>query len=160
MAATQLDQATEELALAARAQWTSSGVRLGIDAVAVGNIEESLTKFGERFLQRIFTPHEVLIANGSAERLATRFAAKEAAIKAFDLSEAGVDWRDIELRSDESGRPRLRLSGRALASALAFGVREPAVSLAHENGMALAVVVGLPQANARLQRSAAKTATA
>src|SRR5689334_4452622 len=80
--------------------------RIGMDLVHIERIEASLREIGERFEKRMFTPAEIAYARSSpsqrAERLAARFAAKEAAIKALALSEVGVDWRDIEVvRQDD-----------------------------------------------------------
>ena len=125
-------------------QRLSRHLRVGIDAVSVRDIEDSMASFGDRFLRRLFTEHEIAMANGPAQRPAARSAAKEAAIKAFDLPEVGVAWRDIEVRSDESGRPCLKMSGRALAATDGMAPADISVSLTHEGGIALAVVVALP----------------
>jgi holo-[acyl-carrier protein] synthase len=126
-----------------------SGVRAGIDTVSVTAIADSLRDFGERFVQRLFTAQEAADAgavHGEAaryERLAARFAAKEAVIKALDLPEAGVGWRDIELVRGANGRPALALHGQAAAAAARAGIREWAVSISHDAMQACAVVVGL-----------------
>jgi holo-[acyl-carrier protein] synthase len=115
-------------------------ISCGIDLVRVSRIEESLAQFGERFLRRIYTDGEVAYARSApaltSERLAARFAAKEAALKALGLAGRGVGWRDIEVVAGEGG-PSLRLHG---AAALA-GPREIAVSLSHEGDFATAIVV-------------------
>jgi len=127
----------------------AAGVRVGIDTVSVPGIVDSLAHFGERFVQRFFTAQEAVDARavqGDAamhERLAARFAAKEAVIKALDLPEAGIGWRDIELTRGANGRPALALHGRAAEVAKALGVREWAVSISHEREQACAVVVAL-----------------
>jgi holo-[acyl-carrier protein] synthase len=127
----------------------AAGVRVGIDTVSVPAIAESLGRFGERFVQRLFTAREAADAEavpGDAarhERLAARFAAKEAVIKALDLPEAGVGWRDIELIRGANGRPSLALHGRAAAVAAEAGVHQWAVSISHDAAQACAVVVGL-----------------
>ncbi|MGM9486772.1 holo-ACP synthase [Ideonella sp. YS5] len=137
------DQLT--LALPRRA----TGVHLGIDTVSVPAIADSLAQFGDRFAQRLFTSHEIADARAvqgeSAwhERLAARFAVKEAVIKALDLTEAGIGWRDIELIRAAHGRPSLALHGRAAAASARAGVREWAVSISHDADQACAVVVGL-----------------
>ncbi len=129
-------------------------VRVGIDLCPVASIAESLAHFGERFGQRLFTPQELADAHavcGDAalhQRLAARFAAKEAVIKALDLPEAGVGWRDIELRRAADGRPTLALHGRAAEAAARLGVRDWAVSISHEAAHACAVVVALTGAPA------------
>jgi holo-[acyl-carrier protein] synthase len=145
-------------------QSPAEGVRVGIDTVAVAAIADSLTQFGERFLRRYFSAQEVADARaveGEAalhERLAARFAAKEAVIKALDLPEAGVAWCDIELVRAASGRPTLRLNGRAAEIAESLGVREWAVSISHEREQACAVVVALlgaaPQSAAAMSAAA------
>jgi len=115
--------------------------------VDVRQIEASLAAFGDAFVQRLFTPHEIATCSQPperrAERLAARFAAKEAAIKAFDLAEVGVDWRHIEVRSDAAGRPSLALHGRAARRAADWGAGAAAVSLSHDGGHACAVVAAL-----------------
>jgi holo-[acyl-carrier protein] synthase len=118
-------------------------VRVGADVVSVGAIEASVNEFGERFIRRVFSSHEIESANGSPERLAARFAAKEAAIKAFDLAEIGVDWRNIEVRSDTNGRPTLCLYGNVARRASELGTLHTAVSLSHEGNAAFALVVAL-----------------
>ena len=117
-------------------------LRVGVDLVQVSRIAESLEKFGERFLRRVFTEDEVAYAREApalaAERLAARFAAKEAVIKALGLAEHALSWRDIEVRRSPSGDCALELRGTAAA---ALGDRELAVSLSHEGDYATAVVV-------------------
>lgn len=126
-----------------------AGVRVGIDTVSVAAIAESLGQFGERFVQRLFTAREAADARAVegdaalAERLAARFAAKEAVIKALDLPEAGIGWPEIELARHPAGRPSIVLHGRAAEVAQALGVRDWAVSISHEREHACAVVVAL-----------------
>jgi holo-[acyl-carrier protein] synthase len=120
---------------------------VGIDLVRVSRIAESLDSFGDRFLTRVFTDGEIAYATGSpahtAERLAARFAAKEAAIKALDLSEVGMSWRDIEVTRAPSGRCALALHGAARAAAGAVAL---SVSLSHEGDYATAVVLAMKEA--------------
>jgi holo-[acyl-carrier protein] synthase len=120
---------------------------LGVDTVDVDSIRSSLTLFGSRFENRLFTSGELsdarAVNGGYAERLAARFAAKEAAIKAFDLAHVGVDWRQIEVKRACDGRPSLYLHGkvaRLLSAMGAFGVE---VSLSHDGAQACAVVAAL-----------------
>jgi holo-[acyl-carrier protein] synthase len=116
-----------------------SRLRVGIDLVQVSRIAGSLASFGERFLARIYTPTELAYARGEPERLAARFAAKEAAKKALDLD--GVAWRDIEVVRGPSGGLDLRLHGAARAAADALGTRELALSMSHEGDFATAIVI-------------------
>ena len=119
-------------------------LRVGLDVVEIRRIRESIERFGARFLARLFSDDEVAYARQGegqcAERLAARFAAKEAAIKAFALAEAGVAWRDIEVRKLDDGACRLALHGKAAAHATALGVNEIALSLSHDGDYAGAVV--------------------
>jgi holo-[acyl-carrier protein] synthase len=120
-------------------------LRVGIDLVRISRVAESLDRFGERYLRRVYTPGEIEYARASpahtAERLAARFAAKEAAIKALDLAERGVGWNQIEVARSPSGAGTLILHG--AAAAMAAG-SELAVSLSHEGDYATAVVVCMP----------------
>ena len=120
---------------------------VGIDLVMVSRVEASLARFGDRFLRRIFTDGEIAYAQASpgstAERLAARFAAKEAAFKALDLVERGIGWRQIEVAREDSGKCRLILHGAARAAADDAGVSELSVSLTHEGDYSAAVVLAV-----------------
>ena len=127
------------------------GTGVGIDLVMVSRVEASLSRFGERFLRRVFTEGEIAYARSSpaatAERLAARFAAKEAAFKAIGLAgpgiHTGVGWREIEVAREDSGRCRLILHGAARAAADEAGVAELSVSLTHEGDYSAAVVLAI-----------------
>lgn len=123
------------------------GLRLGIDITQISAIAASVESFGERFLRRIFSPDEIAYATAvpalSAQRLAARFAAKEAAIKAFGLSEAGIGWRDIEVTRRADGACALALHRRAAALATRTGCTQISVSLSHDGDYATAVVAAL-----------------
>lgn len=116
---------------------------VGIDLVMLSRIAESLSHFGERFLHRIFTAGEIAYARTTPgmmiERLAVRFAAKEAAMKALGLAGDGVGWRQIEVMTSASGAPWLQLHG--LAKERAAGASDLALSLSHEGDYATAIVV-------------------
>ncbi|HZW51602.1 MAG TPA: holo-ACP synthase [Rudaea sp.] len=118
-------------------------VRLGFDLVQISRIEDSVRHFGEAFEQRLFTPDERAYAHDgtgvAAQRLAARFAAKEAVIKALRLAEAGIDWRDIEVCRLPDGDCSIRLHGRARELAQAQGARAILVSLSHDGDYAGAV---------------------
>lgn len=141
---------TEKLIHALSKELSATGMRMesiGIDIVHVQRIRESMQSFGDRFTQRMFTPAEAAYAGSAphaqAERLAARFAAKEAAIKALSLSEAGVDWRDIEVVRADDGHCTLALHGRALEAANALGISRALVCLSHDGDYAAAVVAAL-----------------
>ena len=125
-----------------------AGVRMGFDLVQVSRIAESVERFGAAFEQRLFTAAELAYAYSGAgvasERLAARFAAKEAVIKALQLSEAGVGWRDIEVCKRGDGGCDVRLHGRAAALAASRAVGEIRLSLSHDGDYAGALVIALP----------------
>jgi len=118
-----------------------------MDLVHVPRIAESLRDFGSRFAQRLFTEAEIAYAQSSeAERdarFAARFAAKEATIKALSLSEAGVNWRDMEVQRADDGACSLVLRGEALAAAHALRINRVLVCLSHDGDYAAAVVAAL-----------------
>ena len=117
---------------------------IGIDLVEVGRIERALLK-GDRFMRRIYTAGEIAYCTRHKEpgrHFAARFAAKEAGMKALGTGWSnGVGWRDFEVRLDPRGRPLLSITGRAAELAKAMGTTHSVVSLAHDGGMATAVVV-------------------
>jgi holo-[acyl-carrier protein] synthase len=118
---------------------------LGTDLIEIARIAQSFDRFGERFLQRIYTPAEIAYCLGkrsSAESLAARFAAKEAAAKALGTGiSRGVGWLDLEVVRQPSGKPTMRLTGRAAEIAAALGIARTSLSLTHSKDIALAVVV-------------------
>jgi holo-[acyl-carrier protein] synthase len=117
----------------------------GIDITEVERIAASHKRFGQRFLHRIYTPAEqdyCLRKRNSAESLAARFAAKEAAAKALGTGiSRGITWLEIEVLRAPSGRPSLRFHGRALETAIRLGVHSATLSLTHTAALAMASVV-------------------
>ena len=131
---------------------TSPGtLRVGIDLVQVSRIAESLERFGERFLRRIFTEGEISYATSApgstSERLAARFAAKEATLKALGLFDEPGVWRDIEVCRSRSGACELALHGAVREAAIRLGAEGFALSLSHEGDYATAVVITTVQEN-------------
>jgi holo-[acyl-carrier protein] synthase len=126
---------------------SAGGLRVGLDLVQISRIRESLDRFGERFMRRLFSDAEIAYACESdgvcAERLAARFAAKEATIKALSMSEAGIGWRDIEVCKLPEGACHLALHGKAKSWASGLGVSDVALSLSHDGDYAGAVVTAL-----------------
>jgi holo-[acyl-carrier protein] synthase len=120
-------------------------IGLGTDLIEIERIERSVERFGERFLERVFTPGEIAYCyakKASAESLAARFAAKEAGAKALGTGiSRGVSWKEFEVRRQPGQRPELHLSGRAAEIAAALGVRRVSLSLTHSRAMSMAVVV-------------------
>jgi holo-[acyl-carrier protein] synthase len=118
---------------------------IGSDLAEVDRISKSVERFGDRFLTRIYTADERAYAMRKAnwaERLAARFAAKEAGMKALGTGlSRGISWQHLEVANEASGRPTLRLYGAAVAIANAMGVKRISVSLTHTKAMAFAVVI-------------------
>jgi holo-[acyl-carrier protein] synthase len=117
---------------------------LGVDVVDIARLERARAMHGRRLDQRIFTADELRECAARTDQtaaLAARFAAKEACMKALGTGFArGISFRHVEVLRGEDG-PRLRLSGGAADRAQVLGVRRMHVSLSHEPGLAVAVVV-------------------
>jgi holo-[acyl-carrier protein] synthase len=126
-------------------------ISTGIDLIEISRIERTLNRYGERFLERIFTEAELSHLRSKAVRkasksvivaeLAARFAAKEACSKALGTGIGPISWKEMEVLNERSGKPNLRLSGRAAEIAGFLGYTSWSVSLTHSRDMAAAVVV-------------------
>lgn len=119
---------------------------IGIDVVEVRRIEQALARWGDSFVARIFTPDEDERARhprARSMRLAARFAAKEAVMKALGLGWRTMAWREIEIRNDSLGRPSVVLRGGAARAAAQRGVGSIHVTLSHTHGLALASALAL-----------------
>jgi holo-[acyl-carrier protein] synthase len=119
---------------------------VGVDMVRVGDVAESIARFGDRYTHRIFTEEEIRYCSAherADERYAARFAAKEATIKVLrPRPDESVEWRTIEVRRAPEGWCDVLLHGAAEELAARNGIAGLALSLSHENGFAIAVVVG------------------
>lgn len=122
---------------------------VGIDAIEPSRITTLVARWGERFLGRVFTPAERALTHGRPASLAARFAAKEAVAKALGTGLGPVAWREIEVLSNERGRPVLILHGAAAERAARLGLRHWSISLTHLADIALAVVVASSGEGAR-----------
>ena len=116
-------------------------VHVGIDLVYADDVQEALARHGDRYLDRVYTERERREAGADPLRLAARFAAKEAAIKALRSDDVPLAWRDIAVHRDAAGRPTLHLTGAAQRLADQDGVHSLSVSITHEHDLAAAVVV-------------------
>lgn len=119
---------------------------VGVDLVEVDRIRRMVTRHGDRFLVRIYTPEELARYRDRPPELAARFAAKEAVSKALGvglahISAHGIGWQDAEILSDARGKPTVHLSGHAKLLAEKQGFREWAISLSHGREYAVAFVV-------------------
>ena len=120
-------------------------VGTGVDIAEVGRIKATVERFGDRFLKRVFTLAEVRYCMGkvnTAERLAARFAAKEAGMKAIGTGlRHGVTWQDVEVLRMPGQRPVLKFSGKAAEFAERLGCKRTHLSLSHTKEQAIAHVI-------------------
>jgi phosphopantetheine--protein transferase-like protein len=127
-----------------RSTWSGVLPRLGSDLVTVADVRGSIETFGERYLQRVYTTIELDQSGRSPERLAGRFAGKEAVTKVLRITASTpLDYRDIEIASAPPGAPRVRLHGSARKAAISQGIGRIAVSLSHDHGLAFATAMTL-----------------
>lgn len=127
-------------------------VGLGVDIVEVERIERAIARWGEAFLRRIYTPREIERSAAPivvSARLAARFAAKEAVMKALGVGWRALSWREIEIANDADGRPIVRLHGAAQRIAEARGVTDVQIALSHTHDHAVANAVALGGAGGR-----------
>ena len=120
-------------------------VGIGVDIVEVERIRRIVARHGDRFVLRVFSDQEARYCRYYAhpeQRFATRFAAKEAVLKALGVGwQNGVTFRDVEVSTNELGAPSVELKGRALDLSRELGVRQLLVSLSHDENYAVAQAV-------------------
>jgi holo-[acyl-carrier protein] synthase len=120
-------------------------VGTGIDIAEVPRIQQSIERFGQRFLERVYTAGEMRYCDSKAnraERYAARFAAKEAAMKALGTGwNHGVRWRDCEVVRLPGGRPTIQFHGKAEEFAAKLGVKNATLSITHTKEQAFAQVI-------------------
>ncbi|MCB8936194.1 MAG: holo-ACP synthase [Candidatus Promineofilum sp.] len=116
---------------------------VGVDILEVERMTRGVARFGDRFCDRFFTAREQEQCNGRATSLAGRFAVKEAVGKALGTGIGDVGWKEIEIVSDDSGRPTLALHGAAARLAAERGLGEWAISLSHTGTHAVGMAVAL-----------------
>jgi holo-[acyl-carrier protein] synthase len=119
---------------------------IGVDLELVPRIAAILERHPERFLERHFTAREQADCAGAANRLAARWAAKEAVSKALGSGIGQMEWHEVEIVCDETGAPHLHLHGEALRVAQELGLSAWSISLSHvgEQALAVAAAVGAP----------------
>jgi holo-[acyl-carrier protein] synthase len=111
-----------------------------MDLVEIDEVRDSIQSFGERYLRRVFTPAELNECGASPARLAERFAAKEAVLKALQVDGA-VSLAAIDTRADGRGGLTVRLAGQAAELAQRQGVGHIGVSVSRRRGQAAAIAV-------------------
>jgi holo-[acyl-carrier protein] synthase len=119
-----------------------SGKPVGIDMIEIARIEQAILSWQSSFLKRIYTKAELESCRNRVSSLAARFAAKEAVMKALGTGAGGVNWRDIEILSNNDGVPLIQLHGRACEKAKEVGIVKLSVSLSHSKEYAVAFVIG------------------
>jgi len=119
----------------------------GIDLVDCPRIEEMIKRHGERFINRVFTAAEQNYAEDKKdkiEKLAGRFAAKEAVLKLMGTGWRGkIAWTDIEILNNAAGQPEINLSGEVKKIADKLGIKHISVSITHTANFAIASAVAL-----------------
>jgi len=120
---------------------------VGVDAVEITDFGRDVEVAGDAFLAQCFTAAEIEHCAGDVEKLATRFALKEAALKVLGTGIRGIGLHDIEVDTALSGEPRLKLSAAAQAIATARKLGQLHCSATREAGLAIAVVTAGPVLN-------------
>jgi len=132
-------------------------VRIGIDIQSIEEVKDSLTRFGARYVGRLFTVAELagcdLASPFAPRQLAERFAAKEAVLKMLEPTDIVPEWKDIEVFSSPHGCQEIVLSASAAQLAASRGLGALSVSFSHGGGVATAVVVSDVDVNDNMVRS-------
>jgi holo-[acyl-carrier protein] synthase len=120
-------------------------MKTGIDLIEIERLHGAIERYGERFLNRIYTPQELVETGGNLASLAARFAAKEAVAKALGTGIGPVSWQEIEVLRGPARAPVLRLHGEAQRLAQEAALDEWSLSLSHTHLYAVAVVFAQSQ---------------
>jgi len=115
---------------------------IGVDIIEIARIRQSIERLGERFTDKVFTPHEIaycVAKHNKYQHLAARFAAKEAVAKALSTGWSGeFRWKDVEVMNDPGGQPRITLSGKLREKLSGSSVF---LSISHSDNHVVAMVV-------------------
>jgi holo-[acyl-carrier protein] synthase len=115
---------------------------IGTDIIEIARIRQTIERWGERFLNRVYTPSELEMYDRRPHSLAACFAGKEAVMKVLGTGARGVAWREIETLHHRSGKPYINLHGRARKEANRLGIKEIDISLSHSREYATATAIG------------------
>jgi holo-[acyl-carrier protein] synthase len=115
---------------------------VGTDIIEIERIRQAVVRYGDRFLKRVYTEDELHIYGHHAHSLAASFASKEAVMKLLGTGNRGVAWREIETLYHSTGKPLIKLNGRAQKQAKKLGIKEIDVSLSHSRDNAIATAIG------------------
>ena len=119
---------------------------IGVDIIEIVRIRRAVTRWGDRFLKRVFTESEIKLYRQKPASLAARFAGKEAVIKALQKT-SGICWKHIEILSETDGKPLLNLYGKAKKQAKNLGLDSLTITLSHSRDYAIAFVAGNAEPN-------------
>lgn len=122
-------------------------IKIGTDICQIDRVKSVYKRDGKRFLNRILTENEIKYVTSNSKnlinRLAGRFAAKEATSKVLGIGLKGVYFKEVEILRESSGAPKLVLHKRAKSKANKLGLQNFEVSISHEKDFAIAIVVGV-----------------
>jgi holo-[acyl-carrier protein] synthase len=118
-------------------------ITTGVDLIELIRVEGALKRHGTQFLERIYTPKEIVSNRDSLESLAVRFAAKEAVSKALGCGIGDVSWQEIEILRDDMDTPVLYLHGNAQQRSSLLGFQTWSISLSHTDRYAIAFVAAI-----------------
>lgn len=118
---------------------------VGVDIILIKRMDNAIQRWGERFINRIFTEQEQKLCLSRANPVAhfsMRFAAKEAFSKALGTGmKRGIRWQDIEIYHEQGRRPMIRLHGRSKELSESLGIENVHVSLSDDTDYAIAMVI-------------------
>jgi holo-[acyl-carrier protein] synthase len=114
---------------------------IGVDIIEIPRIERVIKRWGNTFLERVFTVSELKLYDNTPS-LAVRFAAKEAVLKALGACDKGISWQDIEILAEVNGKPLVNLIGKAKLHADESAISKMNISLSHSKDYAVAFVIG------------------
>jgi len=115
---------------------------IGTDIIEIDRVSRTIQRWGKRFLNRVYTGAELELYGKRPHTLAASFAAKEAVMKVLGTGAKGVGWREIEVLFHPTGKPLVRLHGRAQKQAENLGIKEIDVSMSHCRDYATATAIG------------------
>ena len=115
---------------------------VGVDIIEIARIEKAINRWEKAFFDRVYTELELRLCRKRPSSLAARFAGKEAVMKALGTGARGISWREIEILAEPSGKPIVRLHGKAQNRANNLGMDKLAISLSDSKEYAVAFVVG------------------
>lgn len=122
-------------------------IGIGTDIAEIARIERMAEKHEKSFLERVYTPAELAVCRGrgnAGERLAGRWAAKEAILKSLGTGwSSGIAWTDVEILNNELGAPYVTLAGAAAKIACSLGIEKVLISISHCDTYAVATAVAV-----------------